>query len=44
VSQRAQSEMLIVKANAMPGTMDHKPDRLNVHLGDDGTVSKVTHG
>lgn len=26
------------------GTMDHKPDRLNVHLGDDGTVSKVTHG
>jgi hypothetical protein len=28
----------------LPGTMDHKPDRLNVHLGDDGTVNKVTHG
>lgn len=25
-------------------TMDHKPDRLNVHVGEDGTVQKVTHG
>ena len=25
-------------------TMDHKPDRLNVHVGQDGTVRKVTHG
>ncbi|TKA62638.1 hypothetical protein B0A49_06485 [Cryomyces minteri] len=25
-------------------TMDHKPDRLNIHVGNDGTVSKVTHG
>ncbi|KAF2722825.1 hypothetical protein K431DRAFT_221192 [Polychaeton citri CBS 116435] len=25
-------------------TMDFKPDRLNIHTGDDGTVKKVTHG
>ena len=25
-------------------TMDHKPDRLNVHVGEDGTVRKVTNG
>jgi hypothetical protein len=25
-------------------TRDHKPDRLNVHLKDDGTVSHVQHG
>jgi len=25
-------------------TMDHKPDRLNVHVADDGTVTNVTHG
>jgi Peptidase inhibitor I78 family len=25
-------------------TMDHKPDRLNVHVDKDGTVRKVTHG
>lgn len=25
-------------------TMDHNPDRLNIHVGDDGTVTKVTHG
>ncbi|KAK4984300.1 hypothetical protein LTR66_007849 [Elasticomyces elasticus] len=25
-------------------TMDHNPDRLNVHVGNDGTVNKVTHG
>jgi len=25
-------------------TMDHDPDRLNIHVADDGTVNKVTHG
>ncbi|KXT16869.1 hypothetical protein AC579_6800 [Pseudocercospora musae] len=25
-------------------TMDHNPDRLNIHTSEDGTVSKVTHG
>ncbi|KAK4121581.1 hypothetical protein N657DRAFT_657641 [Parathielavia appendiculata] len=25
-------------------TKDFKPDRLNVHVNDDGTVSHVTHG
>lgn len=25
-------------------TMDHKPDRLNIHTDKDGTVRKVTHG
>ena len=25
-------------------TMDFKKDRVNVHLGEDGTVRKVTHG
>jgi len=26
------------------GTSDFKEDRLNIHLGDDGTINKVTHG
>ena len=25
-------------------TMDHKPERLNVHVDKDGTVRKVTNG
>jgi len=25
-------------------TMDHVPDRLNIHVDKDGTVKKVTHG
>ncbi|KAF1984722.1 hypothetical protein K402DRAFT_395420 [Aulographum hederae CBS 113979] len=25
-------------------SMDHKPDRLNVHVDEEGTVKKVTHG
>ncbi|KAK0660039.1 hypothetical protein DIS24_g3656 [Lasiodiplodia hormozganensis] len=25
-------------------TADHVPDRLNIHVADDGTVKKVTHG
>ncbi|KAK3725212.1 hypothetical protein LTR37_000723 [Vermiconidia calcicola] len=36
-------EHRIVKEGDMM-TMDHKPDRLNIHTGDDGTVRKVTHG
>ncbi|GAB7363917.1 hypothetical protein MBLNU230_g4480t1 [Neophaeotheca triangularis] len=36
-------EHRIVKEGDMM-TMDHKPDRLNIHTGDDGTVKKVTHG
>lgn len=33
----------VVKSGDMM-TMDHNPDRLNIHVGDDGTVEKVTHG
>ncbi|KAK5167942.1 uncharacterized protein LTR77_006509 [Saxophila tyrrhenica] len=36
-------EHRIVKEGDMM-TMDHKPDRLNIHTKEDGTVSKVTHG
>lgn len=25
-------------------TMDHKPERLNIHTDDKGIVKKVTHG
>ncbi|PGH27374.1 hypothetical protein AJ80_00852 [Polytolypa hystricis UAMH7299] len=25
-------------------TMDHKPDRLNVHVNEDGTVTEVKYG
>ncbi|OCK80338.1 hypothetical protein K432DRAFT_47400 [Lepidopterella palustris CBS 459.81] len=25
-------------------TMDHKPDRLNIHVGEDGTVMNVKYG
>ncbi|KAF1817116.1 hypothetical protein P152DRAFT_453718 [Eremomyces bilateralis CBS 781.70] len=37
------SEHRVVKEGDMM-TMDHKPDRLNIHVADDGTVNKVTHG
>ncbi|KAL1304229.1 hypothetical protein AAFC00_000649 [Neodothiora populina] len=33
----------IVKEGDMM-SMDHKPDRLNIHVGDDGTVRNITHG
>jgi len=33
----------VIKKGDM-STMDHIPERLNVHVGDDGTVEKVTHG
>ncbi|KAK4894085.1 hypothetical protein LTR27_007670 [Elasticomyces elasticus] len=36
-------EHRIIKEGDM-STMDHKPDRLNIHTADDGTVTKVTHG
>lgn len=28
----------------MMKTMDFKPDRLNIHVDDDGTVKEVSHG
>lgn len=37
------SEHRVLKPDSMK-TMDHKPERLNVHVGEDGTVQKVTHG
>lgn len=36
-------EARVVKEGDMM-TMDHKPDRLNVHVSSDGTVTNVTHG
>ncbi|KAK4506940.1 hypothetical protein PRZ48_000673 [Zasmidium cellare] len=36
-------EHRVLKGDSMM-TMDHKPDRLNIHTGEDGTVNKVTHG
>ncbi|EMF17970.1 uncharacterized protein SEPMUDRAFT_146861 [Sphaerulina musiva SO2202] len=33
----------VVKPGDMT-TMDHNPNRLNVHTSEDGTVEKVTHG
>ncbi|KAL1586924.1 hypothetical protein WHR41_04170 [Cladosporium halotolerans] len=36
-------EHRVIKEGDM-STMDHKPDRLNIHTSEDGTVTKVTHG
>ncbi|KAF2484364.1 hypothetical protein BDY17DRAFT_295505 [Neohortaea acidophila] len=36
-------EHRIVKEGDMM-TMDHKPDRLNIHTSEDGIVKKITHG
>ncbi|KAE9989060.1 hypothetical protein Vi05172_g4386 [Venturia inaequalis] len=36
-------EHRVIKSGEM-STADHKPERLNIHVGDDGTVEKVTHG
>ncbi|EXJ68124.1 uncharacterized protein A1O5_08739 [Cladophialophora psammophila CBS 110553] len=33
-----------VVQEGMMMTMDHNPDRLNIHVDKDGTVKKVTHG
>ncbi|KAJ9606768.1 hypothetical protein H2200_008777 [Cladophialophora chaetospira] len=37
-------EHRIVDSDGGMMTMDHKPDRLNIHVDKDGTVKKVTHG
>ena len=37
------SEHRVLGENDM-ATMDHRPDRLNIHVDKDGTVRKVTHG
>ncbi|GAB7325216.1 hypothetical protein MBLNU13_g09286t1 [Cladosporium sp. NU13] len=36
-------EHRVIKEGDM-STMDHKPNRLNIHTSEDGTVQKVTHG
>ncbi|KAH9870647.1 hypothetical protein IAQ61_006125 [Plenodomus lingam] len=36
-------EHRVLKPDSM-STMDHKPERLNVHVDEEGTVKKVTHG
>ncbi|EOA82266.1 hypothetical protein ACJQWK_05540 [Exserohilum turcicum] len=36
-------EHRILKPDSMK-TMDHKPERLNVHVDEDGTVKDITHG
>jgi len=34
----------VVEAEGGMMTMDHQPDRLNIHVDKDGTVKKVTQG
>lgn len=41
--QDLPKEHRVVQPGSMM-TMDHKPDRLNIHVGDDGTVQKVRYG
>ncbi|KAK8251914.1 hypothetical protein IWZ00DRAFT_505440 [Phyllosticta capitalensis] len=41
--QDLPEEHRIVKAGEMV-TQDHKPERLNIHVDDNGTVHKVVHG
>lgn len=36
-------EHRVVKPGEM-GTLDHKPERLNIHLAEDGTVRDVKYG
>ncbi|KAL5120235.1 hypothetical protein ACEQ8H_001793 [Pleosporales sp. CAS-2024a] len=36
-------EHRVLKPDSM-STMDHKPERLNIHVDDEGTVKKVSHG
>ncbi|KAK0247301.1 hypothetical protein LTR91_017880 [Friedmanniomyces endolithicus] len=36
-------EHRVVKEGDMV-SMDHKPERMNIHTANDGTVTKVTHG
>ncbi|KAF2770990.1 hypothetical protein EJ03DRAFT_51930 [Teratosphaeria nubilosa] len=37
-------EHRILKEGDDVGTLDHKPERLNIHTAEDGTVLRVTHG
>ncbi|OJD37666.1 pua rna binding domain-containing protein [Diplodia corticola] len=37
-----EKHRILKEGDAM--TFDHNPDRLNIHVADDGTVRKVTHG
>ncbi|KAJ4341800.1 hypothetical protein N0V87_001463 [Didymella glomerata] len=41
--QDLPKEHRVIQPDAMM-TMDHKPDRLNIHVGEDGTVQKVRYG
>ncbi|KAK7536005.1 uncharacterized protein J3D65DRAFT_627071 [Phyllosticta citribraziliensis] len=41
--QDLPEEHRIIKQGEMV-TQDHKPERLNIHVDDDGTVHKVQHG
>jgi hypothetical protein len=36
-------EHRVLKPDSM-STMDYKPDRLNIHVGEDGTVQNVRYG
>jgi hypothetical protein len=36
-------EHRIIKPDSM-STMDHKPERLNIHVDDEGMVKKVSQG
>ncbi|EMD00815.1 hypothetical protein BAUCODRAFT_29195 [Baudoinia panamericana UAMH 10762] len=36
-------EHRVVKEGDMM-SMDHKPERMNIHTSEDGTVTKITHG
>jgi hypothetical protein len=36
-------EHRILRPDSMK-TMDYKPDRLNIHVGEDGTVQKTSQG
>ncbi|PSN73071.1 hypothetical protein BS50DRAFT_568653 [Corynespora cassiicola Philippines] len=41
--QDLPEEHRVLKPDSM-STMDFKPDRLNIHVGDDGTVLNVRYG
>ncbi|KAF2471955.1 uncharacterized protein BDR25DRAFT_302781 [Lindgomyces ingoldianus] len=41
--QDLPKEHRVLKPDSM-STMDFKPDRLNIHVGEDGTVTNVKYG
>ncbi|KAF2632066.1 hypothetical protein BU25DRAFT_406577 [Macroventuria anomochaeta] len=41
--QDLPKEHRVLKPDSM-STMDHKPERLNIHVGEDGTVQNVRYG